>query len=201
MKQPTRRASNPLRRRWLLAALTALTAMLAGCVHAPAVVQRAPAPPRAGEVGVSEITALVPVASRLVIADSETFFMPLASHDNALPTYPAPLLGKRLPPQTACLRVSIDSAGAVIDSAPVSQPPTCPGAGAIDPQFLAATMTVVRGWRFDPAVRCEFPTLQAQQLQDCSGGHETPQAVSLAYRFVFEHREGRGSVRLSAGAE
>jgi len=183
---------------WLLAVIAV---SLAGCANKVAMVSRAPEPTRAGAVGVSEITDLVPVAGRMVIADSETFFMPRASGGNALPDYPAALLVQRLPAQTACLRVSIDGAGAVMDATPVAQPPACPGLDTVDAQFFTAATVAARGWRFDPAVRCEYPNLQAQQSQDCSGGRETPQAVSLAFRFVFEQREGRGSVRVSADAE
>lgn len=112
--------------RYLL--LAWLTAVLAGCAHPRAVVEDKQSS-RDGAVGVSEITALVPVATRMVIADSQTFFMPLANRDNALPLYPPALLGRRLPPQSACLRVSIDDAGAVMDAAPVAQPPGLPGPG------------------------------------------------------------------------
>ena len=179
----------------------AMVLMLAACAQQARVTRSEPLLQRAGEVGVSEITDLVPAAGRMVIADSETFFMPLASHDNALPPYPAALLAQRLPPQATCLRVSIDTAGAVMDAAPIAQPPDCPAPGTVDAQFFAAAMAAARGWQFDPAVRCAYPNLQAQQKQDCSGGRETPQAVSLAYRFVFEQREGRGSVRLSGDPE
>ena len=176
----------------------ALLVLLSGCAQQVHMTRAEPPPQRDGEVGVSEITALVPVAARMVIADTETFFMPLARHDNALPAYPAALLAQRLPPQSACLRVSIDGAGTVMEAAPIEQPPDCPGSGAdeVDARFFAAAEAAARHWQFDPAVRCEYPNLQAQKSQDCSGGRETPQAVSLAYRFVFEQRDGHGSVRL-----
>lgn len=181
--------------------LASLSVALAGCAHTPAVVEGEARSSRVGEVGVSDITDLVPVAARMVMADSETFLMPLARHDNALPPYPEALLAQRLPPQTACLRVSIDSAGGVMETAAVAQPPDCPAAGTVDAQFFAAAADAARGWRFEPAMRCAYPNLQAQQIQDCSGGRETPQAVSLAYRFVFEQRAGRGSVRVSGDPE
>ena len=188
-------------RRMRCGAVVVLLVLVSGCAQQGRMT-RAPSPlPRDGAVGVSEITARVPVAARMQIADTETFFMPLASHDNVLPAYPAALLAQRLPPQSACLRVSIDGAGAVMDTAPVEQPPDCPGTGAADARFFAAAAAAARQWLFDPAVRCEYPNPQAQQARDCTGGRETPQAVSLAYRFVFEQRDGRGSVRLSGDTD
>ena len=183
-------------RQLMLASLASLSAVLAGCAHTPAVVEVERSPSRAGEVGVSEITELVPAAGRMVIADNETFFMPLASHDNALPPYPTALLAQRLPPQATCLRVSIDIAGAVMDAAPIVQPPDCPTTDAVDRQFFDAAIGAAREWRFDAAFRCEYPNELARSAGDCSGGREVRQAVSLAYRFVFEQREGRGSVRI-----
>lgn len=179
----------------------ALVLLSSGCAQQVSVTRAESPPPRDGEVGVSEISALVPAEGRMEIADTETFFMPLASRGNALPAYPAALLARRLPPQMTCLRVSIDGAGAVMDAAPIEQPPDCPSSAEVDVQFFAAAVAAARGWQFDPAVRCEYPNLQAQQARDCTGGRETPQAVSLAYRFVFEQREGRGSVRLSGDTD
>ena len=176
--------------------LASLPWMLAGCTHTPATVEDERAP-RAGDVGVTEITSSVPAAGRMVMAGSETFFMPMASHDNALPSYPQALLAQRLPPQTVCLRVSIDSAGAVMDATRLARPPDCPGSNDVYAPFFAAAAAAARTWHFDPAVRCEYPNLQAQQREDCTGGRETPQAVSLTYRFVFEQRDGRGFVRMA----
>lgn len=170
--------------------------VLAGCTPTSAAFEDVRAP-RAGDVGLTEITSSVPAAGRMVMADGETFFMPMASQDNALPSYPQALLAQRLPPQTVCLRVSIDSAGAVMDATRLARPPDCPGSNEADARFLAAAAAAARTWHFDPAVRCEYPNLQARQREDCTGGRETPQAVSLVYRFVFEQRDGRGLVRMA----
>ncbi len=182
------------------AVLWAALAVLAGCAHAPVAV----APERvsrAGDVGVSEITATVAPSARLVLGRDETFFMPLPARDNALPVYPPALLARRLPPQSACLQLGIDAEGTIVNVAPIVQVPDCPATGVVDRQFFDAAMTAARQWRFDAAFRCEYPNAQARESGDCSGGREVQQAVSLAYRFVFEQRDGLGSVRVSAGAD
>ena len=71
----------------------------------------------------------------------------------------------------------------------------------VDRRFLDAARDAVLGWHFDAAFRCEYPSDAARIREDCSGGRETPQAVSLAYRFIFEQRDGRGSVRLLGDAQ
>ncbi|MFD0740447.1 hypothetical protein ACFQZQ_14270 [Lysobacter koreensis] len=152
-----------------------------------------------GQVGVRDITGLVPLAARMELADHESFLMPLDDHDNAMPVYPESLLARRLPPQALCLRVSIGVDGAVMASAPIDEgAPACPDIHAIDAAFFHAAQTVVSGWRFDPALRCVFPTVAAKEHVEasCSGGEEVPVPVSLAYRFVFEQRDGHGSVRI-----
>ena len=60
--------------------------------------------------------------------------------------------------------------------------------------YKAAVLT----WRFEPALRCVFPdaATREQANQSCAGGEEHPQAIRLAYRFVFESLDGRGVVRM-----
>lgn len=153
---------------------------------------------RAGSVGVTDITQGVATDARMVLAANESFLMPLDERDNQVPDYPASLLAKRLPPQAVCLRVSIGSNGWVMASAPIVEAPDCLGPDAIDPAFFDAAIDAVATWRFDPALRCIFPTVKAKENVEasCSGGQEVPQAVSLAYRFVFEQHDGRGAVRV-----
>ena len=189
---------------WLL-----VSVVLASCVHgrgAPVAVPGEPAGSRSGDVGVSDITALAAPSGRLVLADNQTFFLPLPAAGNALPIYPPTLLAQRLPPQVVCVEIGVGTQGDVIGAVPIAAVAECPleapGVQAAgDRRFLDAARNAVLGWRFDAAFRCEYPNDAARTRQDRSGGRETPQAVSLAYRFVFEQRDGRGSVRLSGGAE
>jgi hypothetical protein len=148
----------------------------------------------------SEVDSAVPRESRLTLSQNERFNRPLPAADNAIPVYPEALLAKRLPPQALCLRVSIDEAGAVSDSVPIATGPDCPEIEQVAPDFYEAANTATRTWRFDPAFRCVYPEGTTPDPQGgCwgEGAREVPQAVSLAYRFVFEQVDGRGSVRLS----
>ena len=188
--------------RFRSAAMLLLPALLAGCTHARVSPVPVPAVSRTGDVGVTDISQFAAPSGRLVLADNETFFLPLPAAGNALPGYPPSLLAQRLPPQVVCLEIGVGADGEVMTASPIADAAQCPveAAGlraAADPRFLDAARDAVLGWRFDAAFRCEYPNNAARLRQDCSGGRETPQAVSLAYRFIFEQRDGRGSVRLS----
>lgn len=187
-------------------ALLLVIIALAGCVHGRVSPASASAAARSGDVGVTDISAFAAPSGRLVLADNETFFLPLPAADNALPDYPQSSLAQRLPPQVVCVEVGVGTQGEVISTLPIAAAAECPlddpdVQAAADRRFLDAAMGAMRQWRFDAAFRCVYPDDAARQRGDCSGGRETPQAVSLAYRFVFEQRDGRGSVRLSGDAE
>ncbi len=136
---------------------------------------------------------------RLVLADNESFLMPLDDMKNAHPDYPQNLLGQHLPPRTVCLRVGIDEKGAVtvVAKAPVSE--FCP-TGA-EPEFLAASETVAKTWKFDPALRCVFRNTadKDRAVASCDGGKGIPQAVTLVYRFRFEQVDGKPKVHVIGG--
>lgn len=173
----------------------AILAMTACATVAPA-----PEATRSGEVGVRGISLTAAAGNRLAVADNEDFQMPLAEAGNGLPDYPAQLLSQRLPPQALCLQVGIDAAGAVMGTWPITDKPDMPdcAGGDVDRAFFDAAVRAVTGWRFDPAFRCVYPDKATKENHphDCRGGQEIAQPVSLAYRFVFEQRDGRGSVRL-----
>lgn len=149
-----------------------------------------------GAVGVQDLTAQVAPAARIELADNENFLPPLPEPGNAVPAYPPELLERRLPPQAVCLRVSISETGTVTEAAPFVRLPDCtePGAGA--GPFVVAARDTVAGWRYDPAVRCVFEHAPRPDYPTCVDARETPQAVSLTYRFVFEQQDGRGTVRV-----
>ena len=167
---------------------------LAACACAPTSQRSA-----SGQVGVSEVDTAVPAESRMTLSSNETFQPPLPAADNAIPIFPTDLLAQRLSPQALCLRVSIDERGAVIDSAPLATGPDCPEIEQVAPAFYEAAQEAVNAWRFDPAFRCIYPDGAEPDPQGGCWGEgvkEEAQAVSLAYRFMFEQVDGKGAVRL-----
>lgn len=179
-----------------LASVTITLLALAACSTAP-VPGTAPTTVRSGEVGVEELSATIASSDRIVLGDNENFLPPLPEPGNAPPAYPAELLAQRLPPQVVCLRVSVSEAGSVTASSPLVRPPDCVALDATVQPFVAAAQAVVGGWRYDPAVRCVFEHSPKPDYPTCVDARETPQAVSLTYRFVFEQHDGRGSVRMT----
>ncbi|MBB1059793.1 hypothetical protein [Marilutibacter spongiae] len=172
----------------------ALALALAAC-------RSAPAPREAdtldGRVGMQDITRAMP-AGAWQLADNETLLMPLEESGNRAPDYPQALLSDRLPPVQVCLRLSIGTDGRVAQADPIAPGEDCQAADAIAPGFLQAARDAVAGWRFDPAFRCVYASAadKAAAGDGCEGGEVVPEAISLAYRFVFEQHEGRGTVRI-----
>ena len=185
-----------MKRAWIatLFAGSGAVLLIAGC--ATSTPEPAFASIRSGDVGAIDITRRAAFPARVELARNETFQMPLAERGNALPLYPEALLAERLPAQHVCLRVSVDTDGSVMSSAPMVAVPDCPSPGVVDPLFFAAAEVTVTGWRFDPAARCTFEGGKPADADGCIGASKVPQAVSLAYRFVFEQKEGRGMVRI-----
>jgi hypothetical protein len=136
---------------------------------------------------------------RLVLADNESFLMPLDDIKNVHPSYPPDLLAKQLPPRTVCLRVGIDEKGAVtvVARAPASE--FC--ATSAEPEFLAVSETAARTWKFDPALRCVFRSAKDKEraVASCDGGKGIPQSVTLVYRFRFEQVNGKPQVHVIGG--
>ncbi|HEY0503416.1 MAG TPA: hypothetical protein VGD42_07965 [Lysobacter sp.] len=137
--------------------------------------------------------------NRMVLADNESFLMPLDDMKNARPGYPQNLLGANLPPRTVCLRVGIDEKGAVTVVARAPASPFC--ATDAEPEFLAASETVAKTWKFDPALRCVFRNTKDKEraVASCDGGKSIPQAVTLTYRFRFEQVDGKPQVHVIGG--
>ncbi|QWF15594.1 hypothetical protein [Lysobacter capsici] len=174
--------------------LCGCVAMLSACASAPPHgATRSDA--HTGAVGVRSIDKLLTAPERMQLADNETFQMPLAERDNAAPTYPDELLAQRLAPQTVCLNVAIGADGRVSGSRPVGVEEGCPASTAAAPQFVEAARAAVLQWRFDPAFRCVYPGARPQE-EGCVTGREEAVAVSLAFSFVFEQKQGKGTVRV-----
>ena len=137
--------------------------------------------------------------NRMVLADNESFLMPLDDMKNAHPSYPQTLLGQNLPPRKVCLRVGIDEKGAVtvVARAPSSEFCTT----VAEPEFLAASEAAARTWKFDPALRCVFRNAKDKEraVASCDGGKGIPQAVTLVYRFRFEQVDGQPKVHVIGG--
>lgn len=183
-------------RETVVAGIVGSALLLAGCASGPSKVTSDDA--RAGRVGMRDISH-VAAGERLVLADNETFLVPLENDSNPLPVYPEALLSRRLPPQSLCLRVSIDEQGAVMAAVPFEQLPDCAETGSVDVSFYEVAIRSVEQWRYEPALRCVFPDAKIKEATygSCGGYAEAPQAISLTYRFMFEQEDGRGKVRIS----
>lgn len=166
---------------------------LAACASVP---RQAPEPPPTGAVGMRSIDKRLVAAERMALAANETFEMPLAEAGNAAPQYPLAALAQRLPPRTVCLSLAIGVDGTVGGSRVVSAGEGCPDPAPPDPRLVEAARAAVARWRFDPAFRCVYPGAKPADEQGCVTGREEAVAVSLAYSFVFEQIDGRGTVRM-----
>lgn len=137
--------------------------------------------------------------NRLVLAENESFLMPLDDMKNAHPSYPPTLLASSLPPRTVCLMVGIDEKGAVTVVAKAPASAFC--ATDAEPEFVAVSETAARTWKFDPALRCVFRNAKDKERAhaSCDGGKGVPQAVTLVYRFRFEQVDGKPQVHVIGG--
>lgn len=151
------------------------------------------------QTAASATTAPAAQGDRLVMAENESFLLPLDDRKNAQPAYPQNLLGQQLPPRTVCLRVGIDEKGAVIVVAKAPASPFC--VADAEPEFIAASETAARTWKFDPALRCVFRNAEDKKRAhaSCDGGKSIPQAVTLVYRIRFEQVDGQPKVHVIGG--
>jgi hypothetical protein len=151
----------------------------------------------AQDTTVSEVDSPEPQAA-MTLKDNETFQNPMPMPGNALPAYPAAMLGHMLPPQTVCVRVTIDESGKVGATVPIGAGPDCPTPQNAPAAFYEAAEDAAKAWTFDPAFRCVYPKKVKPAKNGCFGDdvEQVPTAVSLVYRFVFEQAEGQGAVHL-----
>ncbi|WP_235048225.1 energy transducer TonB [Xanthomonas cassavae] len=173
-----------------------LTLALGGCASGGG--EPPPIPARGGQVGMNEISDELVASHRMVLADNESFIPPLEDEGNQPPAYPPSLLGQALPPSTVCLQVVVGADGRVPASTPLEQPPRCPTSASLDPLMLQAARSAVAMWRFEPGLRCLFPDLETKRTTYGSCGESPSRAepVTLTYRFIFEQRDGKGTVRM-----
>jgi len=186
--------------RWVtLGCIAALGCCHATLLHAQAATTPTPAAAAATAPAPAPAAAPAPKNDRLVLADNESFLMPLDDMKNVHPSYPQDLLARHLPPRTVCLRVGIDEKGAVtvVARAPASE--FC--ATSAEPEFLAVSEAAAKTWKFDPALRCVFRNVKDKELAvaSCAGGKSIPQPVTLVYRFRFEQVDGKPQVHVIGG--
>ena len=175
--------------RWMALGAVTVVCGYAALAHAQTVATPTPA--------ATPVTGTTTQDNRMVLAENESFLVPLEDLKNAHPSYPPNLLGLNLPPRTVCLLVAIDEKGAVILVAKAPTSDNCPK-GA-EPEFRAAAETAAKTWNFEPALRCVFRNAEDKKraVSSCYGGKEIPQAVTLVYRFQFEQVNGTPQVRVS----
>jgi hypothetical protein len=136
-------------------------------------------------------------AARYEMAANQAFVFP-TPRDNLPPVFPDGYERHDLPPTTLCASLVVDAEGDVRDAALLDDP-GCDG-GAAQPQLGVAVLAAVGEWRFAPAMFCNYPD-EATRNRDwngvgCAGAvaEAKPVAVTLAYAFTFEVRNGRPEV-------
>lgn len=136
-------------------------------------------------------------ASRYEMAPNQAFAYPVPLR-NATPVFPDNYPVRELAPATLCVSFVVDAQGRPTGIAALAQE------GCADPrQFTAlsdAAVSAVSGWRFEPAMFCDYPDA-ATRDRDWNGhgcaGEVTEKrvvSVSLAYAFTFEIRSGKRNV-------
>ena len=136
-------------------------------------------------------------AARYEMADSQAFVFP-APRGNLPPAFPAGYDRRDLPPTTLCASLVVDAGGGVRDVA-LLEAPGCID-GGVQPQLGAAVLAAVSSWHFDPAMFCNYPDAATRNRDwtgvGCAGAvaEAKPVAVTLAYAFTFEVRNGRAQV-------
>jgi hypothetical protein len=147
----------------------------------------------------SALATDAPAEGQLVLAENESFLLPIDEPGNRLPEYPAAVLAQpQSAPSYVCMRVDIDEEGKVGFAGPIVRDPDCPPITELTKQFADAAATALATWRFEPAIKCVFRNKRAKEAagMSCSGGREVPQATTLTFRFLFEQVDGRGVVRM-----
>jgi hypothetical protein len=117
------------------------------------------------------------------------------------PAFPAALQGKGDLHKTACLEIEIDESGRVYASRPLYAMPDCPQApDGVSGLLARAAQNAVAGWRFRPALLCEFPagTDAASKGSACEGAAVHPLAIKLAFVFTFDQQQGVASTSVSS---
>ncbi len=150
--------------------------------------------------GVEQRLILPEGAARYEMAENQAFVFPEA-RGNQPPAFPEVFGGRELPPTRLCARFVVDPGGAVRDVALLDDA-GCVGMVA-QPLLGAAVLEAVSAWHFEPAMFCIYPDAATRNRDwngaGCAGAvaEVKPVAVTLAYAFTFEVRNGRPRVAAS----
>lgn len=147
--------------------------------------------------GVQQRLILPEGSARYELAANQAFVFPTPL-GNAPPAFPAGYELRELPPTTLCASFVVAPDGEVSEVAMLDEA-GCTNAGE-QPRLRDAVLGAVSAWRFDPAVFCDYPDAATRDRDwngsGCAGAlvETRPVAVTLAYAFTFEVREGRQRV-------
>ncbi|MEL1266021.1 hypothetical protein [Pseudoxanthomonas putridarboris] len=135
--------------------------------------------------------------SRYGMAAHQAFVYPVPLN-NPTPAFPAGYAPRELPATTLCVSFVVDAEGLPADVSPLAQ------AGCAAPESFAplrdAVLSAVVGWRFKPAMFCDYPDAATRDRDwngnGCAGERVEARVVpvSLAYAFTFEVRDGQRRV-------
>lgn len=135
--------------------------------------------------------------ARYEMAAHQAFVFPRALAQTT-PAFPQDGLPRALPPTTVCASLVVDADGGVGAVKPLRDP-GCSDPEA-QPRLAAAMLEAVSSWRFVPAMFCIYPDAATRDRDwngdGCAGAvaEARPVAVTLAYAFTFEVRNGRAQV-------
>lgn len=147
--------------------------------------------------GVEQRMILPEGGSRYELQPHQAFVFP-AAHDNATPGFPAGYQMRDLAPTTLCVGFVVQADGSVRNAALLGDP-GCTGSD-LQPQLGEAVLQAVSAWHYEPAAFCDYPDAATRDRDwngfGCAGAvvETRPVAVTLAYAFTFEVRNGRQRV-------
>lgn len=147
--------------------------------------------------GVEQRLILPEGGARYEMADNQAFVFPVGQ-GNPPPGFPQGFGARDLAPTTLCAKFVADASGEVRDVGLLQEP------GCVDPAsqplLAAAVLDAVSAWRFEPAMFCTYPDAATRDRDwnghGCAGAtlEARPVAVTLAYAFTFEVRNGKRQV-------
>lgn len=118
-----------------------------------------------------------PAEAAYVIEPGDSYLAPTPHQDNALPKYPANLLGLNLPTALIEIRLVVSEDGDV-KRCEVTKSDNS------HPDFQSSVLAAVSTWRFSPLKRIRM-------------GLANPMPTTLGYRFIFRQQNGQPSVESS----
>ena len=141
---------------------------------------------------------IVPAGTaRHEMAANQAFVYPQAQ-GNAAPVFPAGYERTELAPTTLCARLVVGADGAVRNVALLDES-GCSSPGE-QPRLGMAVLDAISAWRYEPAAFCDYPDAATRDRDwngvGCAGAVVDTRAVAvtLAYAFTFEVRNGRQRV-------